>query len=143
MTFFADLNAWAIVLAAAASFIFGGVWYGVLSKQWMQAAGLREDRLARAKDVSPKPFVIALIAQFVMAGILDSLLLLLADAGTPANAASGAVAGFLAWLGFIMVALVVNHQFQKQPVALTAIDGGHWLGVTLIQGGILGAMGFA
>jgi hypothetical protein len=142
MMFDAGVNAWAIVLAAAVSFVFGGVWYGILAKQWAEVAGLHEDQLKSARGPSPKPFVIALVAQLVMASILDGLLLQMVHAGTPMSFLAGAAAGFLVWLGFIVTALAVNHQFQMRPVALTAIDGGHWLGVTLIQGVILGAMGF-
>jgi hypothetical protein len=36
---FSNVNYVAVMLAAAASFIFGGVWYGIFSKQWMAAAG--------------------------------------------------------------------------------------------------------
>jgi hypothetical protein len=140
--FYADINAWAVVLAAAASFVFGGVWYGVFAKQWAEVAGLREDQLKSARGPSPKPFVIAFAAQLIMAAVLDGLLLQLAHSGTPMGYLAGAAAGFLVWLGFIVTALAVNYQFQMRPVALTAIDGGHWLGVTLIQGVILGAMGF-
>ena len=43
MQLFAGLNVWAILLAAAAAFIFGGVWYGALSQAWMQAANLTEE----------------------------------------------------------------------------------------------------
>ncbi|MBM3524115.1 MAG: DUF1761 domain-containing protein, partial [Alphaproteobacteria bacterium] len=35
----------------------------------------------------------------------------------------------------------VNHGFQGVKRALTVIDGGHWLGVLLIQGVIIGWMG--
>ena len=40
MKFFAGLNAWMLPVAAIASFMFGGVWYTLLSKPWMAAAKL-------------------------------------------------------------------------------------------------------
>lgn len=141
MTFFAGLNAWAILFAAAASFIFGGVWYGILSKPWMLAAGLRPEEIERASGPSPRPFVIAFLAQLVMAWMLAGVLLHLARGGIPASTLNGAVSGFCVWLGFIASALVVNHQFQMRKPMLTIIDCGHWLGVMLIQGAILGAFG--
>ena len=37
--------------------------------------------------------------------------------------------------------MAVNHAFQGAKRSLTLIDGGHWLGVLLIQGAILGWWG--
>lgn len=138
MQFFAGLNFWAVLLAAAASFIFGGVWYGVLSKQWMDAASLTEADVKGKGGPSPVPFVVTFIAQILMAWMLAGLLLHLERSGVPANVKNGIVSAFFIWLGFIATTLVVNHQFQMQKAALTLIDCGHWLGVMLIQGAVLG-----
>lgn len=143
MTLFAGLNTWAIPLAAAASFLFGGFWYGLLSKPWLEAAGLRQDQLESPKGRSLMPFLITFAAQFVMAWMLAGVLLHLERSGTPMDAASGAITAFFIWSGFIATTLIVNHQFQMRKGALTLIDGGHWLGVVLIQGAILGAIGLA
>ena len=140
MQFFAGLNFWAVLLAAAASFIFGGVWYGVLSKQWMEAAGLTETDVKGKGGPSPVPFVITFIAQIVMAWMLAGILLHLAHSGVPPGLRNGVLSAFFIWLGFIATTLVVNHQFQMQKAALTLIDCGHWLGVMLIQGAILGGL---
>lgn len=143
MKFFEGLNAWAIPLAAAVSFVFGGIWYGILSKQWIEAAGLQPDQLESTRGASPKPFVITFAAQLVMAWMLVGILLHLERSGMAMNMRNGALSAFFIWLGFIFTTLVVNHQFQMRTAALTAIDSGHWLGVMLIQGAILGAMGLA
>ena len=54
---------------------------------------------------------------------------------------NGIISGAFVWLGFVATTLVTNHGFQMKLGRLTLIDGGHWLGVLLIQGAILGAMG--
>lgn len=41
----------------------------------------------------------------------------------------------------VITTMAVNHAFQGQRGALTLTDGGHWLGVLLIQGAILGWWG--
>jgi hypothetical protein len=143
MKLFAGLNTWAIPLAAAISFIFGGIWYGVLSKQWLAAAGLGPDKLENPRGASPKPLVIAFVAQLVMAWLLAGLLLHLERSGMTMSLRNGAVSALFVWLGFVVPPLVVNYQFQMRPAALGAIDCGHWLGVLLIQGAILGAVGLA
>lgn len=140
MQFFSGLNPWAILLAAAASFVFGGIWYGTLSKQWLEAAGLTEDDVKGPSGPSPWPFVITFVAQIVMAWTLAGLILHLSRSGLPANLRNGLISAFFIWLGFIATTLLVNHQFQMRKPALTLIDSGHWLGVMLIQGAILGLL---
>ncbi|MGE3916903.1 MAG: DUF1761 domain-containing protein [Hyphomicrobiaceae bacterium] len=141
MELFSGLNLWGVLLAAALSFVFGGVWYGTMSKAWMDAAGLDEERVKGRNGPSPAPFVITFVAQIVMAWFLAGALLHLARAGVPASVRTGMIAAFSIWLGFIATTLVVNHQFQMQRTMLTLIDGGHWLGVMLIQGAVLGWIG--
>ena len=143
MKFFVGLNAWMLPLAAAASFVFGGIWYGLLSKQWMSAANLSEDQIKGAGGSSPVPFIITFIAQIFMAWMLAGLLLHLAKAGLVPNLRNGMITALFMWAGFVMTTLIVNHRFQMQSWALTLIDGGHWLGVLLIQGAILGMWGLA
>ena len=143
MKFIAGLNPWMLPLAAIASFLFGGIWYTVLSKQWLAAANLDEAQLKGPGGPSPVPFVIAFVAQLFMAWMLSGLLLHMAKAGLPGNIKNGLITALFIWAGFIVTTLVVNHRFQKQSWALTFIDAGHWLGVLLIQGMILGQWGLA
>ena len=137
---FAGVNYLAVVLAAVASFIFGGLWYGALSKQWMAAAGKTEAEMKSADGpMSMVPFAIAFVAQLVMAYMLAGVM---GHLGTGAGTIrSGLITGFFIWLGFVFSSLVVNHAFQGAKRSLTLIDGGHWLGVLLIQGAVIGAFG--
>lgn len=136
---FSHVNYVAVMLAAAASFIFGGVWYGIFSRQWMDATGLTAEDIKPGTGPVIAPYVNAFLAELVMAVMLAGLLLTLGGGHT--NAKAGLLTGVLVWLGFIMSALVVNHSFQGAPKTLTLIDGGHWLGVLLVQGAVLGWMG--
>ena len=40
-----------------------------------------------------------------------------------------------------MATMAVNNAFGQRKASLTVIDGIHWLGVLVIQGAIVGAMG--
>lgn len=143
MKLLAGLNGWMLPVAAIAGFIFGGVWYGALSKQWMDAAGLTKDEIAaRGRNVA-HPFIITLLCQLVMAWMLAGVILHLSKGGAPATAMMGATTAAFLWLGFVVTTQIVNHQFQMQKMMLTVIDCVHWLGVMLIQGAILGAYGIA
>ncbi|MGE3064295.1 MAG: DUF1761 domain-containing protein [Hyphomicrobiaceae bacterium] len=134
------LNYVAVLLAAVASFLFGGLWYGALSKPWLAAIESSEDDL-RKRQASVAPFVIAVVAQIVMAWMLAGVLLHLARGGLTINFRAGMISGFFLWLGFVVTTLATNHAFQGARRQLTLIDGGHWLGVLLIQGAILGWFG--
>ena len=142
MKLFTGLNAWMLPVAAIASFLFGGLWYGVLAKQWMAAAKLDEAKI-KGSGQPVGTLVITIVAQLFMAWMLSGLLLHMAKAGLPGTVKNGMITALFIWAGFIVTTLVVNHRFQMQSWALTFIDAGHWLGVLLIQGLILGRWGLA
>ena len=54
---------------------------------------------------------------------------------------AGLITGLLCWFGFVLTTLVTNHAYGKAKPMLTVIDGGHWLGVLLLQGLVLGWLG--
>ena len=135
---FAGMNPWAIVAAGIASFVFGAVWYGTLAKPWMAAVGKTEADIKSAGSPIPL-YAMTLVALFVMAWVLAGMIGHLGPGQVTLR--NGIISGAFAWVGFVATALVVNHGFQGAPRKLTLIDGGHWLGVLLIQGAVIGAMG--
>jgi hypothetical protein len=135
---FSSLDYWSILIAAVAGFAFGAAWYTALSRQWMAARGLTEAQVKARTGPSPLPFVVSFIALLIMASMLSGILQHLARGGTVMSLRSGLISGFFLWLGFVITTMAVNHAFQGERRALTLIDGGHWLGVLLIQGAILG-----
>ena len=54
---------------------------------------------------------------------------------------NGIVSALFLWLGFVVTTLAVNNAYAQRKPALTVIDGLHWLGVLVVQGAIIGAMG--
>jgi Protein of unknown function (DUF1761) len=139
-----NLNYWPILIAAIAAFAFGAVWYGALGKQWMAARDVSAADMEKAKaemGTIPVPYIIAFVALLVMAWMFAGVLLHLARGGMPMSIRAGVISGFFLWLGFVITTMAVNHAFQGAKRALTLIDGGHWLGVLLIQGAILGWWG--
>jgi hypothetical protein len=135
---FAGINYLGVVVAAVVGFIFGGIWYGVLGKTWMVALGKTEAEI-KARRMEVAPMVITFVAMLVMAWMLAGLVGHF-GAGEP-TVRNGMIAGACVWLGFVITTQVANHAFQGQKRMLTVIDGGHWLGVLLIQGAAIGAIG--
>ena len=136
---FTGVNYVAIIIATLAAFGLGAIWYTVLSKPWMHALGkteaeCREQHQGPAKAL---PFVIAIVALFVMALMLAGLMGHLGDV----TVRGGVISGFFVWLGFVITTMGVNHAFSGAKPMLTVIDGLHWLAVLLIQGAVIGAFG--
>jgi Protein of unknown function (DUF1761) len=131
---------WIILLATIASFLFGALWYGAFSRQWQAALGKTSEELQASAGFAV-PLIVTFVAQLVMAWVLAGLLTHMLKGGVPATMRNGMLSAGLIWLGFVASTLASNHSFQGIKRQLTAIDSGHWLGVLLIQGAILGGWG--
>ncbi len=134
------LNYFAVMTAAIVSFVFGGIWYSAFSKQWMEAVGMQPDRMPKDRG-GLGLYVLAFVAQLVMAWMLAGILLHLGQGGLPVSLKNGLISAAFIWVGFVVTTMVVNYAFHGARHALTLIDGGHWLGVLLLQGAILGWWG--
>ena len=132
---FSAVNWLAVVVAAVVAWLFGAVWYMALSKPWLKAAKLDPATMSKSK----LPFVISFIAELIMA-LVVALVVGAMTGGEPALTA-GLVFGFVLWLGFVATTLTANHRYLNFGWDLTLIDGGHWLGVLLIIGAVIGWFG--
>jgi hypothetical protein len=103
----------------------------------MTAAGRTKAEIEGSK--SPLPFIIAAIAQLVIAFMLAGVMGHLGH--NAVNVTHGLITGLFLWVGFVITTMAVNHAFQGAKPMLTVIDGGHWLGVLLLQGLMLGWIG--
>jgi hypothetical protein len=138
---FAGVSYLAILSAAVAGWLLGAVWYTVLSKPWQQAAGVTAGKIKQAQKTPAfyVPFVVALLAQIVMAWILAGLIAHLGPGQFTIR--NGVISGAFCWLGFVITTMAVNNGFAQRDWRLLLIDGGHWLAVLLLMGAILGAFG--
>jgi hypothetical protein len=138
---FAGINYLAVVIAALAGFGFGAIFYMLLARPWMDAVGWSADeQAARIRgELSPgtTPFIIAIVANLIMAWVLAGLI---AHMG-PVTIRSGIISAAFCWFGFVITTLAVNYAFGNRKPMLTVIDGGHWLGVLLVMGAVIGAFG--
>lgn len=130
---FSNLNLFAIVAAAVAAFVVGGVWYGPLfGKAWMAEFGFAEEDLAGKNQA--KIFAGTLLLNLVMALNLAMFL------GPTANVAFGISAGFFTGLGFIATLLGVFYLFEGKSMKLFLINSGFAIVSFVVMGFILGAM---
>lgn len=128
-----QLNLLAIVVAAATTFLLGGLWYSpiLFAKAWMQAAGLSEAQ-TRAAPMG-RIFGLSALAALVMAFNLAAFI------GPKASFGFGLAAGLATGLGWVAMALAVIYLFEQRPLKLWLINSGYQVLAFTIMGGILGA----
>jgi len=135
---FSGINYIAVIIATLAGFGLGAVWYMVLGPAWLNAIGKTREELAKDEGAGKAlPFIIALVALFIMALMLAGLMGHLGDVSVK----GGAISGVFVWVGFVITSMGVNHAFGGAKPMLTLIDGGHWLAVLLVMGAVIGAFG--
>lgn len=128
-------NYLAIIAAAVAAWLFGAAWYGLLGKRWMRAARLDP----AAMKPTAMPFIVSFIAELVMAFVLAGMIGVLGPGEL--TLINGIVSAAIVWAGFIATTIAVNQRYQGFGWDLTLIDAGHWLGVALIMGAVIGWWG--
>jgi hypothetical protein len=140
---FAGMNFLAIVVAAIAAWLVGGVWYSVLSRPWVVAQGTTMEafkaRQAALKGTAAAwlPFVLVFIAELIIAWVLAGIM---GHIGAW-SIRGGLISAAFVWFGFVLTTIVANNAFQQRSIKLTAIDSGGWLAAFLVIGAILGAWG--
>ena len=133
---FAGLNYLAIILAALAAFGWGAIYYMTLSKQWLAAVGISREQM---QSRSAAPFVISFIALIVMSWVLAGTVGHLGPGQVRIK--NGIISGLVLWLGFMATTVFVNNAYPGRKYSLSVIDSIHWLGVVVIEGAVIGAMG--
>lgn len=124
----------AILGAAAASWLFGAVWYGVFAKPWMLAADVAVGHNGRPVNANkPLPYIISLVSAVIVAGMMRHIFVL-SGIDTPF---SGFVSGLGLGLFIASPWIVTNYGFVGRPFALTVIDGGYASFGSAIMGLIL------
>ena len=134
---FAGINYLAVIIAAIVGFAAGAAWYMALGKHWMEAHGFTQESMKA--NQSPVPFIIAFVANLVMAWMLAGIIGHLGIGEV--NLKNGVISGALIWFGFVLTTIAVNYSFGKRSLKLIAIDAGHWLAVLALQGAVIGLMG--
>ena len=132
---FAGANYLAIVVAAVAAFVFGALYYGALSTPWMKAGRIDAVHAKPGAALLAVTFICELIMAWAMAGVIGHL------GQGQVTLWNGVVSAFFLWLGFMATTMAVNHRYQAYGWDLTIIDAGHWLGVALIMGAVIGWWG--
>ena len=135
-------NILAIVTAAIAAWLFGGIYYSSLTVPWLRSMGKTLDQhkaeyAAKSGVAKAAPFILAFVGELVMAWAMYGILLHM----NMFTVRAGLIVGAACWLGFVLTTMTVNNAFQGRKAMLTVIDGIGWLGAMVIIGAIIGWFG--
>ncbi|MBC6408380.1 MAG: DUF1761 domain-containing protein [Rhodobacteraceae bacterium] len=123
-----------VVLAAAAAYAFGAVWYMLWAKPWVAAAGVATDDQGRPAHMGDKmPFVVSGVCALLVAGMMRHVFMF-GGIDTPL---AGLVAGLGMGLFIATPWLATNYAFAGRPRMLTLIDGGYATGGCTLMGLVL------
>ncbi len=134
-----NLNILTVLAATVAAWLFGAVWYTALSRPWMAAQGWRgrEDMPQKHGLAAAAPFIVSFVAELVMATMLFGIIQHIGEV----NVRRALFSAFFIWLGFVATTITVNNAFPSRRPLLSVIDAGHWLGVLIVMGLVIGAFG--
>ncbi len=131
-----EVNFLAVVTAAVATMVLGGLWYGPLfGRAWMQAHGYTPERLEEMKQGMGRAYAVSFVSYLVMATVLAILIRWLGAA----NLWTGLWLAFLCWLGFAATIGLTAHVFSHRKPAAYLIDAAYQLAYLPAMGAILGA----
>ena len=105
-----------VLVAAAAAWVFGAAWYGIIGTRWMDASGLTEAELDRG---DPKPYFVSFVCVVIVATMTRHILL--------AAGITEAWPAFVSGLGLgLFVAapwIATNVMFSNRSKRLIWMDG--------------------
>ncbi len=129
----AHLNYWAVLAAALASFLLGGLWYSPLLfyNPWRRVAAVSEEQLRQGNMA--RIFGVSLLFQLIAALVLAMFI------GVELDAAIGALVGSMVGLAWVATAFGVVYLFERRPMTLLLINGGYNVVTYTLMGAILGA----
>lgn len=121
----------AVIIAAAACFGVGAIYYSVLANPWLDAIGKTK---AEIEGGSKMPYLIAMIAQIICVGMMQHIYLGANITTIGAGALAGAGVG-----AFIVGAWTFIHNaYEGKPIKLSLINTGYAVIGLAAAGAILG-----
>ncbi len=125
-----DNALWPVLAGAAAFFVVGAIWYGVLfGKAWQKAAGLSDGRMQSGNMA----VIFGLTFAFEM--LIAMVLWHLVARTDPADFVVMMMAiGFA--VGVMIPAIGINYLYQRKSGTLFLIDAGHFILGMAAMGGV-------
>ena len=126
------INYLAVILAAAANYIIGAIWYSALfGKQWKALSGISE-----MKPTAPAIFL-GIVGALLMSYVLDHAIIYASGYMKVSGIGAGIMCGFFNWLGFIAPVTLGTVLYEKKSWNFWILNSSYWLISLLVMGVIL------
>lgn len=134
-SFFSHLNWLAVVVAAVAYFMIGGLWYSKLlfANTWIKSTGIDMNKPDAKKGVGGI-MAFTFILEFVICLALAVLAYRLMLTG---GVMSGLKLGLFTGICFSATVICISYLYQGKPKVLTLIDGGYHIAGNIVAAVIL------
>jgi hypothetical protein len=140
---FSSINWLAVLACVVASMVIGAVWFGpkTFFRIWWKAIGKSDIEDAGGSSIGMGvTWGLIVFCAFVQAVFMSLFVNALGSVTGGVSLASGVLAGFLLWLGFVAPASLTNKLFADRLKAWVLEAGNHLI-TYLVMGAIIGAMG--
>ncbi|NLA68281.1 MAG: DUF1761 domain-containing protein [Gammaproteobacteria bacterium] len=126
------MDPWIVLLAAASSFVVGGLWYSpvLFGKAWNRENG-GVPQAGHPAKVFGTSFAFSLVAAACFAIL----------AGPSPGLESALRLGALVGAGLVATSFGINYQFAQRTLKLWLIDGGYHVAQFLLFGVVFGLLG--
>ena len=125
------MNWLAVIVATAAFFAVGALWYTVLfGKAWLREVGIPEEQLKSGANM-PLIFGTCFVLEFIVCLTVGHMF----DFLEPSDRSKMMIAVGLA-LGVMMPATGINYLYQRKSLKLFLIDSGHFVAGMAAVGGV-------
>ena len=130
-----SFNIFAVVVAAAAAFALGALWYSpiLFGKKWVEVHGYSQEQITEMRKTANQAYLLSVLCFLLMALALSVLVYYTGLV----TVAQGLKLGALVWLGFAFTIGLMGNRFTNKPISVFVIDGGYQLAYLLIMGVIL------
>lgn len=121
---FDQVNYWAVLVAAIATFMIGGAWYGaVFAKMWVAVHGFSEEELKSMERKTLRNFAIFLVGDLLAALVMSMFVI---NLGID-TVGGGVRLGLAVWVGVSVTGGSARNAAYNKPLSAFLIDAGHEL----------------
>ena len=137
MTFQLDqVNYWAVLVSAVATFMIGGIWYGaVFAKAWATIHGFSEEELKAMEKNTPRSFAIFFLGDLLAAFVMSMFVINLGIDSVQ----GGVQLGLAVWVGVSVTGGSARNAAYNKPLSAFLIDVCHELLSVVAMCAIVGA----
>ncbi len=139
---FNSINWLAVALGVLASMVIGSVWFSpkTFFPIWWKAIGKSDSEDASGSSIGMGlTWGLIVLSSFVQAIFMNFMVNAMGGMTGGASLASGALAGFLLWLGFVAPSSLTNKLFADR-IQAWVLEAGNHLVTFVVMGAIAGAL---